>query len=104
MTLDFRLDLSRQNQSTQLIYCNFKITNELVNQFIVHLPNRLHFRGFCFERMAFQDFVVARCLNIPKLMPLKLPVPEDSKRNDEIRLKIIANPALNNKENKFLEI
>jgi len=61
---------------------------------IITAANRMHFRGYCFERLEYRDFVVARCLTTPKLKKPPSNPCEDKDWAVTITLSLQANPSL----------
>lgn len=61
---------------------------------VISTSNRLHFRGYCTEKLDFRDFTISRCLTIPKIKQKKIDLPPDRHWEEEVEVTLVVNPAL----------
>lgn len=71
---------------------------------ILSASNRLHFRGYCFERKDYRDFVVSRCLTTPKIKNLPEPRPIDEQWKTLVEVHLKPNPGLPPKGQKLIAL
>lgn len=62
--------------------------------YIANVSNRLHFRGYCHLKNDHRDFVIARCLTLPKLKKTPRQIPIDIEFETQMEFKLIANESL----------
>jgi len=72
---------------------------------IAYVDNRIHIRAYCDSRKEYRDFVLSRFLTVPSLLDdaSGAQLPEDSKWNEKLIIKLIANPALNKDARTLIE-
>jgi predicted DNA-binding transcriptional regulator YafY len=97
-TIELILKAIELNRSIEINYASSSTPlgkKRLITPYrVINASNRLHFRGYCHLKGNYRDFVIARCLTLPKLKETPCDIPEDIEFNTSINLKLKVNNAL----------
>jgi hypothetical protein len=95
------MDAKQAGKAVEVIYRSFShplgLKRTIFPTQIIWASNRIHFRGYCLIRNKYRDFVIARCVTLPKLidLPIEQEIPEDVDWDDQVTVALMVNPQLN---------